>query len=366
MLRVPAHVGVIGCGHISRVYFEVLRQFANLRVVACADRIGERAQARAEEFDIPRCCPPDELLADPDVDIVLNLTTPPAHASLALAALEAGKSVYNEKPLAVQRADGQRILALAQKKGLRVGCAPDTFLGAGLQTMRRLLDDGVIGTPVAAVACMFSHGPESWHPDPDFYYQLGGGPLFDMGPYYLTALIHLFGPVRRVCASARISFPRRTITSRPRCGQIIDVQVHTHVAGVLDFAGGLVATLITSFDVWHGTLPFLEIYGADGSLSGPDPNTFGGPVRLRRASDEDWTEVPLLAGCADNTRGLGLADLVEGLRTGQPHRASGELAYHVLDTMHALHESSQTGRHVELTSACTRPEPLPTAGPPRV
>ncbi|HUS16773.1 MAG TPA: Gfo/Idh/MocA family oxidoreductase, partial [Chloroflexia bacterium] len=275
------------------------------------------------------------------------------------AALEAGKSVYNEKPLAITRADGGRLLDVAAARGLRVGAAPDTFMGAGLQTCRKLIDDGVIGRPVAATAFMLGHGPEAWHPDPDFFYQPGAGPLFDMGPYYLTALTTILGPVRRVTSSAQISFPERVIGSREKRGQTITVRTPTHVASVLDFAAGAVGTLVTSFDVWAHEVPRIEIYGSNGTLSLPDPNTFGGPVRVRTAQDTAWREVDLAFGYAGNSRGVGLADMAAGLRTGRAHRASGALAYHVLDIMHASLEASEQGRHIELTSGVPRPDAMP-------
>lgn len=352
-------IGLIGCGTISKTYLEVARTLEILDVVACADILPERAAARAAEFGVPRACTVEELLADPDIAIVVNLTIPRAHAEVGISALEAGKSVYNEKPLAVERADGRKLLDLAAAKGLRVGGAPDTFLGGGLQTCRKLIDDGVIGEPVAAVAFMMSHGHESWHPDPDFYYQPGAGPMFDMGPYYLTALVSLIGPVKRVTGSARITFPERTITSQPKFGQKIQVNTPTHVAGVLDFANGAVGTIITSFDVWPANLPRIEIYGTTGSLSVPDPNTFNGPVRLWKPETKEWTEVPLTHGYTKNSRGLGVADMAYAIRSGRPHRANGDLAYHVLDVMHAFLDASRENRHVEVTSTCERPAPLP-------
>ena len=355
----PVGVGVVGCGYISAIYLENARQFDALRVVACADALPERARARAAEFGVPKACTVEELLADPEVELVLNLTIPAAHAEVGLAAVAAGKSVYNEKPLAIAREDGRRLLAEARDRGVRVGAAPDTFLGGGLQTCRRLLDEGAIGEPVAATAFMLSHGHEGWHPDPAFYYQTGGGPLFDMGPYYLIALITLLGPVRRVTGSARASFPERTITSQPRAGETIAVEVPTHLAAVLDFASGAVATLVTSFDVWAAEVPKLELYGSTGSLSLPDPNTFGGPVRLHRAGDDAWQEMPLTHPYTDNWRGLGVADMAQALRSGRPHRANGELAYHVLDVMHAIETAARTGRHIDLASTCERPAPLP-------
>ena len=252
------------------------------------------------------------------------------------------------------------MLAMASGRGVRVGCAPDTFLGRGIQTAVKLINDGRIGEPVAATAFMTCHGHESWHPDPEFYYKPGGGPMFDMGPYYLTALVNMMGPARRVTGSAQISFPERTITSEPKRGTKITVDVPTHIAGVMDFASGAVATLITSFDVWAANLPRIEVYGAEGSLSVPDPNSFGGPVRLFRPGGDGWQDVPLTHGYAEQNRGIGVADMAYAMRSGRAHRASGELAYHVLDIMHAFHDASDTGRHVELESACPQPAPLPT------
>ncbi len=210
---------------------------------------------------------------------------------------------------------------------------------------------------------MLNHGPEHWHPNPDFFYQRGAGPMFDMGPYYLTALTTLLGPVRRVTGSAQISFPERTVTSQPLHGTIIKVATATHVAGVLDFVSGPVATLVTSFDVWHAELPKIEIYGSLGTLSLPDPNTFGGPVRLRLPSDKEWREISIAHGYTSNSRGLGVADMAYALRTGRAHRANGALAYHVLDLLHAFHDASREGRHVDMASTCARPAALPEVWP---
>ena len=352
-------IGIVGCGTISKIYLQVARTFDILDVAACADILPERATARAAEFGVPKALSVEDLLTDPEIEIVVNLTIPRAHGEVGLAAIEAGKSVYNEKPLAVDRESARRMLALAASKGTLVGGAPDTFLGGGLQTCRKLIDDGAIGEPIGAVAFMTNHGHERWHPDPDFYYQPGAGPMFDMGPYYLTGLVSLIGPIRRVTGSARITFPERTITSEPKHGTRITVNVPTHVAGVIDFAGGAVGTILTSFDVWAANLPRIEIYGSEGSLSVPDPNTFGGPVRLWQPSKNEWTDVPLTHGYTQNSRSLGVADMAYALRAGRPHRASGELTYHVLDVMHAFHDASRTGQHVELASTCDRPAPLP-------
>ena len=350
-------VGIVGCGNISGNYLHWSKSFDVLDVAACADMVPERAEAKAAEAGI-RACSVGDLLKDPDIQIVLNLTIPRAHAEVNLAALQAGKSAYCEKPFAVTREDGHKVLAAAKAKGLRVGGAPDTFLGGGIQTCRKLIDDGAIGTPVGATAFMACRGHESWHPDPEFYYDLGGGPMLDMGPYYLTALVNLLGPVRRVCGSARVSFPERTITSEPKKGKKIQVATPTHIAGTLDFASGAVGTMVMSFDVVAHRLPIIEVYGSEGTLLVPDPNGFGGPVRLRRMGDQDWTEVRLTH--SDQVgRSIGVADMAHGMLRGRPHRASGELCYHVLDVMCAFDESSKAGRHIEVQSRCERPAPLP-------
>jgi predicted dehydrogenase len=353
-----AGIGIIGCGNISDIYLQAAEKFPILDITSCADLDMARAEAKAAEHNI-RACTVQELLDDPTVEIVLNLTIPAAHAEVDLAAIGAGKSVYGEKPLALNRNDGAAVLATAEKAGVRVGSAPDTFLGAGLQHCRRLIDDGVIGEPVAATAFMVGHGHEHWHPNPEFYYKAGGGPLFDMGPYYLTALVALMGPVRRVTGSDRITFAQRTISSQPLAGTVIDVEVPTHVGGVLDFANGAIGTMIMSFDVWSSSLPWLEIYGSEGTLRLPDPNTFGGPVLYKRGRDAAWTDLPVTLPYAENSRGLGVADLAHALRSGRPHRASGAMAQHVLDIMQALGEAARDGQHVPLSTTCQRPEPLP-------
>ena len=357
-MEMKVKVGIIGCGTISGAYFTGCRAFDILEVVGCSDLIMDRAREKAREFEVPKACPVEELLADPEIQIVVNLTLPKAHAEVNLLAIEAGKNAHCEKPFAVSREDGLRVLEAAQEKGVLVGGAPDTFLGGGIQTCRKLIDDGWIGEPVAATAFMAGHGHESWHPNPDFYYQVGGGPLFDMGPYYLTALVNLLGPVRRVTGSTRISFSERVITTEARFGEKIQVETPTHVAGVLDFTGGAVGTMITSFDVWAHHLPRIEVYGSEGSLSVPDPNTFRGPVLVRRAGAEAWTEMPLTHS-DQVSRGIGVADMAYALTYDRPYRSSGELAYHVLDVMHAFDEASKSGQHVEIASTCSRPEPLP-------
>jgi predicted dehydrogenase len=355
------NIGVIGCGKISGAYFKGCAVFDCLRVVACADLNRAAAEAKAKEFNVPRVCSVEELLADPAVELVVNLTVPQAHAPVNRQALAAGKHVYVEKPFAVTREEAKPVLALAQRKKLRVGSAPDTFLGGGIQTCRKLIDDGAIGRPVAAAAFMACPGHESWHPSPEFYYKVGGGPMLDMGPYYLTALVNLLGPIRRVTGATGKAFAERTITSQPLAGKVIHVEVPTHYAGVMDFVNGVIGTLVMSFDVFAGhNLPRLEIYGTEGSLSVPDPNTFRGPVRLRRKGEKEFVEVPLTHGYTDNMRGMGVADMAYAIRSGRPHRANGALAFHVLDVMQSFQEASESGKHIKIKSTCERPAPLPT------
>ena len=356
----PLRVAVVGCGFISDIYFQNLLTFSGVQLVACADLNRDQASRAAEKYGVGLVLTPEEAYAHPDIDLILNLTIPAAHAEVALAALRGGKHVYNEKPLALALEDAAQMTRLAAEHGLRIGCAPDTVLGAGLQTCRELVESGVIGEPVAATAFMANHGHESWHPNPDFYYQPGAGPLFDMGPYYLTALVNIMGPVVRVSGMARASFEKRTITSQPRAGEEVQVNTPTHIAGQLAFEGGAIATLITTFDVWGSNLPLLEIHGTLGSLSLPDPNTFGGPVRLRRPGHETpWEDLPITRPYQDNSRGIGLADLLSAADRGVPHRASGHLALHVLEIMHRTLESAEAGQPLQIEGTVERPAALP-------
>jgi predicted dehydrogenase len=335
----PVGIGIIGAGVISDIYLTNLgSRFDNVRVIAIADLMVERAQARAEKYGIAAMTV-DDLLADPDIELVVNLTIPLAHADVAMQVVSAGKSVYNEKPLTATREQGRALLALAQEEGVRVGGAPDTFLGGGLQTARQLLDEGAIGRPIAATANMYTHGHESWHPDPAFYYQPGAGPMFDMGPYYVTALVSLLGPIDRVSSSAGVSFAERTITSTPKQGETITVNTPTHISATLDFANGAIGTITTSFDLYDTTHSVLAIYGTEGTLRLPDPNTFGGtisilqpaafkakrdPLSVGRTPDDkadpnrvekpQWEDVPLTHGFTENFRGLGVEDLARAIR----------------------------------------------------
>ena len=354
------NIGVIGCGNISSAYIKHSKQYENLYFKAFADLDQERALAKAEEYgDGAVACSVAELLADPEITIVLNITIPIAHYSVAKAALLAGKSVYNEKPLTISKAEGKELLEIAQAKGLRVGGAPDTFLGAGIQTCRKIIEDGLIGYPVGATAFMMGHGHESWHPDPEFYYQVGGGPMFDMGPYYLTALVNLLGPIGSVSGSTRISFPERTITSEKKFGKKVPVEVPTHVVGLLNFDNGAIGTVITSFDVWAHHMPCIEIYGSKGSLVVPDPNTFEGEVLLCTEDAREWQAIPLLEERKFTGRSLGLADMAYAIEYKREHRANGKLTYHVLEIMHAIHESANQDKIIPLAPVMSgKPAPL--------
>ena len=314
------------------------------------------AERTGAEYSIPSMSV-DSLLASADVEVVLNLTIPGAHTAINTAALDAGKHAYCEKPFGLDVEAGKEVLAKAEAAGLRVGCAPDTFLGGGHQSVRHLIDAGAIGGVVAGTAFMMNHGHESWHPNPAFYYHAGGGPLFDMGPYYLTALVHALGPVKRVAAITGRAFEQRTITSQPKAGETIDVAVDTHTAGTLEFHSGAIVNVVMSFDVWHHSNRWIELHGTQGSLSAPDPNTFGGKIRINEG--REWTERELTHGYTDNMRSIGLADMCIGIRTARKHRCDGQLAQHVLEIMQAFGTSSATARHVELTSRPDRPAPLP-------
>lgn len=350
-------LAVIGCGTISDVYLGAPQHFPFLDIVACADLNPDAAARTAERWGL-EALSVEDLLAREDIGVILNLTVPQAHAEVTLRALGAGKHVHLEKPLALTTAEGQGVIDRAEASGLRVSCAPDTFLGAGLQTCRKLIDDGAIGRVVAGTAFMMCPGHEGWHPNPGFYYLEGGGPVFDMGPYYLTALVHLLGPIRRVSASAATAYATRTVGSGPRKGERLPVEVPTHVSGTLEFHTGAIVTLVMSFDVHYHTNNPIELHGEAGSLQVPDPNTFGGPVRVRTPGMEAWQEQELVDGYVGNVRGVGAADLVHALAESRPHRCSSDLAFHVLETMEALHEAAARGEHVLVESRCERPAPL--------
>ncbi len=352
-------IGVIGCGNICGIYFKNIERFENLEVKACADLLADVAETKAGEFKCAALSV-DELLADPAIEIVLNLTIPTAHFEVAMRAVEAGKHIYSEKPIALSLDEARQLNEAARRKGLRVGNAPDTFLGGSHQTCRKLIDDGWIGEPVSAEAFMLSHGMEHWHPNPEFFYKKGGGPLLDMGPYYITALVNMMGPVRRVTASARISFAERRIASAPRYGQMISVETPTHVSGIMEFANGAIGTMITSFDSWANQLPRIEVHGTRGSLQAPTPNGFGGPIKINiHGVTDGWKEMPFCYGFQENSRGVGLSDMANAIRTKRPHRTNGELATHVLDVMLSLLQAAEEGRHLDLQTTCQQPALLP-------
>jgi predicted dehydrogenase len=358
----PVKAGIIGCGQISATYLRNATLFQAFDVVAVADTRLDAAQARAAEFGVPRALSVEELLADPEVELVVNLTPHRVHGQVGLRVLEAGKHLYNEKPLTIYRDESRRLLDLAARKGLRVGGAPDTFFGGAWQTARKLIDDGAIGEPVAAFANLHARPPSRPAPKEGEYvsfyltdfFEYGGGWAFDRGPYYLHALINLLGPVKRVTGSAR-----KTWEERERAGRRLKVNAPTHVAAILDFASGPVCQFLMTADVYATGLPHVEIYGSEGSLRCIDPNNFGGTLYLRQPDRPELIPVETLFGYNTNSRGVGVADMAVAIRTGRPHRASGEMAYHVVDIVNAIHESSAEGRHIELESTCQRPAPLP-------
>ncbi|MBF0279820.1 MAG: Gfo/Idh/MocA family oxidoreductase [SAR324 cluster bacterium] len=351
-------VGMIGCGNISQAYLDASKNFEVFEFYACTDLNMDLARIRADENQI-KALSFEELIDHPDIKIVLNITPPRSHAEISQQILNAGKHVYSEKPLATTCEEGKKLLDLAKEKGLRVGCAPDTSLGGGLQTIKKLIHDGWIGKAISGTAHMMSRGPESWHPNPGFFYEKGGGPMFDMGPYYLTTLVSLLGPVQSLTAITKTTFDQRTATCEAQFGQVIPVETPTHYTGVLQFHSGALVTMMMSFDVCAHGHPPIEIYGTEGSLQVPDPNFFHGPVRFRRSRKEEWQEVPLTHGYTENLRSIGIADMAHALGSGREHRCNGEVAYHVLDVMHAFEKSSNSGKHVNIDSRCQSPTPLP-------
>ena len=374
-------VGLVGCGRISDIYLQNCARFDELDIIACASLDLAESKAKAAQHDIPLAYDVDTLIANPDIDCVLNLTIPAAHAEITKRALHAGKHVYSEKPFVTERQDGLDILQLASEKNLLVGNAPDTFLGGRWQVVRELLDNDVIGEPVAVSAFVGTHGVERHHPNPDFYYQRGGGPLLDLGPYYLTAMVFLFGAVTQVTGMAKRSFERRMIENGPRYGQWMDVEVDTHSQNMFSFENGVMGNMTMSFDIWDSEMPRFEIYGTTGTITitDPDPvhgaNVFEGDVLYRTIENSRWTHQPrpadrgewLIApnqfGYNYNARGLGLRDLALAIRDGRKPRASAELAFHIFDIMDSLLKSVQSGHSEQVLSRCERPEPMPKITP---
>ena len=353
-------IGVVGLGVISRQYLDTLLGAASVRIAAVADLDAARAETAAEAIPGCRAMTTDQLLADPGIRTVLNLTIPAAHAEVALAAIAHGKDVYGEKPLAATLADAVRVTDAAAAAGVRVGGAPDTVLGTGVQTARAAVDEGRIGRPVSASAMWISAGHESWHPHPDFYYREGGGPLLDMGPYYVTSLVQLLGPVEAVSGAGSRSRDERVIGSGPRAGESIGVEVDTHLTGILHHASGAISTVTMSFDGVSSTAEPIEVHGVDGSLIVPDPNAFAGDVQLHRRGGS-WETLEPCAGYVDAGRGIGLLDFVAGGdgASGGEARASGAMALHVLEIMTALAASAASGVRERLRTTVERPPLVP-------
>ena len=358
------NVGVIGCGIICKNYLShMVGIYPWMKVTACSDIIEDAARAMAAQFPGLRPMSNAELLADPSIDLVVNLTIPAAHFDLSMEALKMGKHVYSEKPLALTREQCEILCTEAKSRGLRVGCATDTFMGGGIQTLVKLVREGAIGKVISINGNMLYHGPESFHPHAEFYYVAGGGPLFDMGPYYLNTFIAMLGPVRRVCGMAMRGTSTRYFGNGPRIpkeqiGRPIEVHVDTHINSLLEFACGATGTLNTSWDVWGTNTPNIEIHGVDGSIVFTDPNSYTGLIKLRRATDEDWREIHPMH-CTECGRGIGIADMADAILHDRPFRASGEMAIHVIDIMQSIMESAANGSAVTLRTSCPVPEPLP-------
>lgn len=363
-------VGLIGVGVISGIYLHNDKLFKDFSIVACADILPEAAQAAAAKYGI-EACTVDEMFARDDIDAILNLTVPVVHAEISRRAIESGKHAYSEKPLSTELEDGVALVKLAEDKGLRVGTAPDTVLGTGIQRARIMIDEGAIGKPLSLNAAVMSHGMEAWHPNPHFFFQPGAGPILDIGPYYITALINLLGPIERVTAAGQKGFPERICTAEgPNNGQRIPVNTPTTVHAILHFASGVQATFLASWDVWkHGMTP-IEIHGTEASIRVPDPNFFSGTIEIGRNRTDDWelTETtdgvfgaynwPVDEPSRANYRGLGLADMAASIAEGRPHRASGHVGLHTVAVMLGILESAEIGKSVEIGHQCERPAPL--------
>ncbi|HYI59556.1 MAG TPA: Gfo/Idh/MocA family oxidoreductase [Microlunatus sp.] len=362
----PLRVALVGCGNISTQYLASLQRLPNLRLVSVTDPVAAAADRVAAEHGVPARSL-DDALADAGIDVILNLTPPQVHAPLTVRALESGKHVYLEKPFAVTAAEAETMVAAAAASGRRIGSAPDTVLGTGIQTARRLIDDGEIGQPIAATAFMMSPGHESWHPNPAFYYLRGGGPLLDMGVYYLTALVTLLGPIVAVSAmSSRLRTERLVPESGPRAGEVLPVEIDTYVAATLRHDSGAISTMIVSFDTIASRLPRIEVYGSEASLDVPDPNQFANPVGISRDRKEPFAYVSDLGGYPDAGRGYGLADMARAISEGVPHRQSAELGFHIHEVMERIAEASETGTTVQVVSRCERPAAVPQGAKPEL
>ncbi len=355
-------IGILGCGNVCHEYVEAAQRVyqKDMEIVAVADIRPQAARDIAQKYGIPQAVTPQELLNNEAVEIVVNLTVPSAHYETNRACLNAGKHVYCEKPFVQTRQEGNEILRLAEQKHLRMGCAPDTFMSATVQTARKLIVDGWIGEVIGSSATMFSttHGNESWHPDPAFFYKPGAGPLYDMGGYFVNPMIQLCGPIRDVFCMDAVTFPERRITTEPHYGEMIRVEVPTHLVSVFHYANGGIGQLTFSWDAWNHRQPDLEIYGTEGTLSLGFPGWYNEPVLLcRHAYGKDaWDNIPLLDEFRVQARGIGLSDMCQALREGRPHRADGNLALHALDFFNSMEESGETGERITLTTTCDIPK----------
>ncbi len=348
-------LGIIGTGNIFPAYLKTLKRSRQFRIVGIADAVPAAAKARAAEFGL-QAMTVEQLLSS-EAEIILNLTPPQSHHVVGMQVLHAGKHFFTEKPLAASFAQGKELVALAKRKKLRIGCAPDTFLGAGAQSVRALVDADTVGPIRHGTAHFMCHGPDHWHPNPAFFYQNGAGPMFDMGPYYLTHLVHHLGPVASVSGQAHTTYSPRVIPLGDNQGKKIKVEVPTHVVTQLSFANGTEISMTVSFDVWkHGHNP-IELYGEDGSIVGHDPNLFGGTVRFARQLD-DWTRDTTKRPYTTNSRGIGLIDMAQAIAEDRPHRCSEALALHVLEVMERSIDAARTGKPQRITTTCERPAPL--------
>lgn len=351
-------VGIIGAGNISSQYLKAMKAFPVLDIRGIADMKPEVAEKKAAEFGV-KAVAVEALLADPSIDIIVNLTIPRAHVAVGLRAIAAGKHVYSEKPIGVNFAEGKILVAAAKKKGVRIGSAPDTFLGGSHQQARAVIDSGKLGTIIGGTASFGVPGHEYWHPDPAFYYDIGGGPVLDMGPYYITDLVNLLGPVKAVQAMSLTPAKQRPIRSAPKKGQLMAVKVFTHVTGTLQFVSGALVQVSLSFDVPKHTHKPIEIYGTEASMQVPDPNMFGGEVKIAKPRAEEWDDVPVKIPYADaNYRSLGVADMAHAILNDRPHRANGDLALHVLEVMEAFETASKSGQTVKIKTRVERPAPM--------
>lgn len=348
-----ARIGIVGTGNIIGQYFDTFDRLPDVEVVALAAGHLDNARAVAEPRGL-RALPTADLIADPEIDLVVNLTPPRVHAEVNQAVVTAGKHLYSEKPLVLEVADGHRLLAAADRAGVAVGCAPDTFLGTGIQSAAKALDDGLIGDAVGALALWGAAGPEPWHPAPQSFYSTGGGPVLDMGPYYVTTLVALLGPVASVTARSVTSRRRRVVGSGPLAGTPVRVEVPTYATAILEHVGGALSTVVLSFDTF-GEFRELEIHGSAGRLRLPDPNWFSGRGSILAAGAADWRELEPIAGYRDTGRGIGAAELLRARAAGHQPRASGALALHVTEVLRAINDAASGDGPVVVSTRPDRP-----------